>query len=116
MRCFVHQDIEAVGICRCCAKGTCAACAIPVTNGLACSRTCQPVAEEIAQLQLVGLRNQGIHRAQRMVQPVLAVILLGYGLWTVYTYPSWFFGWIFAAGGLAIAASLVVSSRRRRAG
>jgi hypothetical protein len=51
-----------------------------------------------------------------MVQPVLAVILLGYGLWTVYTYPSWFFGWIFAAGGLAIAASLVVSSRRRRAG
>jgi hypothetical protein len=114
MRCFVHQDIEAVGVCRCCAKGTCAACALPVTNGIACSEACRPVAEEIAQLQLVSLRNQGLHRAQRLVQPVVSLLMLAYGVWTVYAYPSWPIGWIFAAGGLAIVVSQLVSSRRRR--
>ncbi len=116
MRCFVHRDAEAVGVCRCCSKGMCAACAMPVTNGIACSDACRPIAEKIAQLQLVALRNQGLHRAQRVIQPVMATLLTAIGLWTVYTNPAWTEGWIFVAGGVVIGIALAFSSRRRRAG
>jgi hypothetical protein len=115
MRCFVHHDADAVGICKCCAKGTCAACAIVVTNGLACSEVCRPVAEDIAQLQLVTLRNQGIYRSQRLVQPVMAALFMVTGVSMIYSYPSWSLGWIFSAAGVVTGLALIVSSRRRRA-
>jgi len=114
MRCFVHHDAEAVGVCKCCFKGMCAACAIPVTNGLACSAACRPVAEDIAQLQLVGLRNQGIYRAQRLIQPTMTVLFLVTGASMVYSYPSWSLGWIFTGAGVVTGLAQIVSSRRRR--
>lgn len=114
MRCFVHHDAEAVGVCRCCFKGACAACAIPVTNGLACSAVCRPVAEDIAQLQLVTLRNQGIYRSQRLIQPAMAVLFVVTGASMVHSYPSWSLGWIFTAAGVVTGLAQIVSSRRRR--
>lgn len=116
MRCFVHHDAEAVGICKCCFKGACAACAIPVTNGLACSEVCRPVADDIAHLQLVSLRNQYLYRSQRLIQPTMAIIFLVTGASMVYSYPSWSMGWIFTAGGVVTGLALIFSSRRRRAG
>lgn len=115
MRCFVHHDAEAVGVCKCCFKGMCAACAIPVTNGLACSAVCRPVAEDIAQLQLVTLRNQGILRAQRLIQPVIAALFVLTGASAVYSYPSWSMGWLTMAAGVVMGVAQIVSSRRRRA-
>ena len=114
MRCFVHHDAEAVGVCRCCSKGMCASCAMPVTNGIACSDACRPIAENIAQLQLVALRSHGFYRAQRFIQPAMAVVLAAVGLWTVNANPAWTEGWIFLAGGVAVGIAMIVSSRRRR--
>jgi hypothetical protein len=36
MRCFKHQDKEAVGSCRACSKGLCSDCASDLGYGLAC--------------------------------------------------------------------------------
>jgi hypothetical protein len=74
------------------------------------------VAEDLAQLQLVALRNQGIYRSQRLIQPAMALVFLVTGVSIVYSYPSWAMGWIFTAAGVVTGLALVVSSRRRRAG
>jgi hypothetical protein len=47
MLCFIHQDREAVGACKACAKGLCPECAIDLGHGLAC----KGVHEEAVNLQ-----------------------------------------------------------------
>ena len=41
MRCFYHQDREAVGSCKSCGKGLCPDCAADVGKGLACRGRCE---------------------------------------------------------------------------
>ena len=41
MRCYYHQDKEAVGSCKSCAKGLCPDCAADVGKGLACRGHCE---------------------------------------------------------------------------
>lgn len=41
MRCFYHQDREAVGSCKSCGKGLCPECAADVGKGLACRGSCE---------------------------------------------------------------------------
>lgn len=41
MRCFNHQDREAVGICRSCRRGICVECAHEVGKSLACTGQCE---------------------------------------------------------------------------
>lgn len=37
MKCYKHQDIDAVGICKHCQRGLCVECAVDLEFGLACS-------------------------------------------------------------------------------
>jgi hypothetical protein len=41
MRCYYHQDKEAVGSCKSCGKGLCPDCAADVGKGLACRGHCE---------------------------------------------------------------------------
>lgn len=41
MRCFYHQDKDAVGSCKSCGKGVCAECAADLGKGLACRGRCE---------------------------------------------------------------------------
>jgi hypothetical protein len=41
MKCFDHQDRDAVGICKSCNKGLCRQCAADLGNGLACLNRCE---------------------------------------------------------------------------
>lgn len=41
MRCYYHQDQEAVGICKSCSKGLCGECCSDVGKGLACKDRCE---------------------------------------------------------------------------
>ena len=50
MRCFYHQDKEAVGTCKLCGKGVCPECAVDLTKGLACRGRCETDAQAIIQL------------------------------------------------------------------
>lgn len=41
MKCFRHPDFDAVGVCRACGKGVCAAtCAVETESGLTCGEAC----------------------------------------------------------------------------
>lgn len=41
MKCFYHQQSDAVGICRNCSKGLCQECVVDVRNGIACKNRCE---------------------------------------------------------------------------
>lgn len=51
MRCFYHQDREAVGLCKSCAKGVCAECAVDLGNSLACRNRCEERARSVIKVQ-----------------------------------------------------------------
>lgn len=50
MRCFYHEDREAVGTCKSCGKGLCRECAVDLNKGLACRGTCETDAQALIQL------------------------------------------------------------------
>jgi hypothetical protein len=50
MRCFYHQEKEAVGTCKSCGKGVCVECAVDLGKGLACRSRCEESARAIIQL------------------------------------------------------------------
>jgi hypothetical protein len=51
MRCYIHQDKEAIAICRACCKGLCPDCSVDVGRGLACrSGNCEQVTRDYIAL------------------------------------------------------------------
>src|SRR5579863_820975 len=50
MRCYYHEDQEAVGVCKSCGKGLCRECAVDLTKGLACRGHCEADAQAVIQL------------------------------------------------------------------
>jgi len=45
MNCFYHPNQEAIGTCKSCGKGLCAACATDLGKGLACRNRCEADAQ-----------------------------------------------------------------------
>ena len=41
MKCFYHQDRDAVGVCKSCERGVCSECAVDLGKGLACKDRCE---------------------------------------------------------------------------
>ena len=114
MECFAHEGKAAVALCKNCARGICRSCAIPVTNGFACSSQCSPVAESLSQLQLTSIRNTGLYRSQRLFQAVAAASLMAIGANFAYQYPQEYLGWVFLGAGLVFAVLLLFSVRGKR--
>lgn len=50
MKCFHHQDRDAVGSCKSCGKGLCAECAVDLGKGLACRGRCEDDAKDVIAL------------------------------------------------------------------
>jgi len=50
MRCFYHDEKEAVGSCKSCGKGLCRDCAVDLGKGLACRGRCEADAQALIQL------------------------------------------------------------------
>jgi len=55
MRCFNHEDADAVAICKNCNKALCHACTADVGNGVACSGSCE---DEVRALNELIRRNR----------------------------------------------------------
>jgi hypothetical protein len=90
MRCYYHQDKEAVGGCKSCGKGLCRECAADLGKGLACRGRCEAdVQAAIASVdrnvklsettsRLIGLgRSMWLSAATFYL--VLSVVFLGWG-------------------------------------
>ena len=50
MKCYYHNDIDAVAICKNCSKGLCKECAAELDDGIACKDRCEGQVEYINSL------------------------------------------------------------------
>jgi hypothetical protein len=85
MQCFNHHDVLAVGMCKHCYKGLCAACATDLGFGLACHGEHE---EQVGTVQAMLAKTARIHSANRSgkyVSPafflVMGLLFLGFGLY-----------------------------------
>lgn len=85
MNCFTHQAAPAVGICRACGKGVCAACAADTGAGLACPGACE---DRVLLLGRIVDSNAGMVRAadrqvwsSGMLGVVMGVLFLALAVW-----------------------------------
>jgi len=76
MRCYYHQDVEAVAVCKSCGRGLCPACAVDVGNGLACRNQCE---EEVRSLNRVINRNKTAHEKTSGAYARVALFYAGLG-------------------------------------
>jgi hypothetical protein len=116
VQCFAHPAESAVGICKSCGKGICRNCAIHVDRGLACSMECKPIAEGLSRWQKVAIRNVGLAAAQRLAQPLMAILFLAAGISFTALYGRGPLVWIFYGGSAVFALTSVMSWVRIRAG
>ena len=84
MNCFNHHDAPAVGMCKHCCKGLCAACAADLGFGLACREH----EEQVRSVHAMLARTARIHSANRSskyLSPafflVLGLLFLGFGVY-----------------------------------
>jgi hypothetical protein len=84
MRCFYHEDREAVGSCTSCGKGLCRECAVDLTKGLACRGRCeQDVSSVIALIDRnikIAPRTSQILETSRKVRSNTAILNLVMGV------------------------------------
>ena len=73
MRCFYHQEKEAVGTCRSCGKGLCPECAADLTKGLACRGRCEDDVRAVIELVDRNIKLQPT--AARLIQEAAHVWL-----------------------------------------
>ena len=116
MQCFTHSNEAAVGICKSCGKGVCRTCALQVVRGLACSEQCKPIAEGLSRWQKVAIRNVGLAAAQRLAQPLMAILFLGTGIYFSASYGRSPMVWIFYGGSAIFVLTGLMSWVRIRAG
>ena len=57
MRCFYHQDADAVGTCKHCARGLCLACARQRSGPLACPDRCETAVDAVERLVQGNIRG-----------------------------------------------------------
>jgi hypothetical protein len=50
MKCFYHQERDAIGTCKSCQRGLCAECAVEFREGLACRSRCEEDVEGIIRM------------------------------------------------------------------
>ena len=75
MNCFYHTSVEAIGICKSCAKGICVECATDTGHGLACKGRCEPQVIRIASLAERNFKHQTTVMRLRLIAPVLLLFL-----------------------------------------
>ena len=84
MKCYYHQENDAVGTCKSCSKGLCRECAIDVGKGLACEGCKQDVMDLITTINRnvkIGSNYKNI-RKNGMVQFAFVALLGGVFLCT----------------------------------
>ncbi len=97
MKCFDHQKIDAVGLCRYCFKGLCNECASEFEDGIACKGRCEEKAKDVASLVQYSVNSKKGMKYGKFLFPGFAMLLgllfAGYGI-----YCDNFFGFNTLAG------------------
>jgi len=84
MKCFYHQDKDAVAICKSCHRGVCADCSADVPPGIACRGKCEA---DVAALNLMLERSKTVcqktgvaYRRNALAVLIMGVVFIGIGL------------------------------------
>jgi len=95
VRCYYHSNVEAVGVCKSCQRGLCAACATDAPNGLACRGRCEA---RVAAIDALIERNLSSYRRTGLFLAFAGGLMMLVGLVTLRD------GWPFVILGLAFAS------------
>jgi hypothetical protein len=102
MKCFYHQDREAVGLCKACLKGLCVDCGVDLNVALACRGKHEDQARKLSRIQVrAGL-----------IGSMFPVILIAMGLlfatWGLLSQPISFFTVLFGIGLVVLAVVVTI--------
>jgi hypothetical protein len=85
MQCFNHHDVPAVGMCKHCCKGLCAACAADLGFGLACHGEHEEQVRVVHAMLAKTARIHSVNQLGKYVSPaffvVMGLLFLGFGLY-----------------------------------
>lgn len=85
MKCFYHQELDAIGICKKCQKGLCSECATDLEHGIACKGKHEKEAGEIEALISRNIKAVPLQAASVSVTNFqylfMGAIFAGYGFY-----------------------------------
>jgi hypothetical protein len=107
MRCYYHQDREAVGTCKSCGKGLCSECAVDLDKGLACRGRCEQDVRAVIQLVERNIRMEPtasrLLQSGRLARLAAGLFMLGSG--ALFLIFGLFEGFLF---GIALGSCFIV--------
>ncbi len=84
MKCYYHNESDAVGICKSCAKGLCPECAADVGNGIACKDRCEAKVEALVDLiernKTAYKKTSGAYSNMALFLVISGALILLFGL------------------------------------
>ena len=115
MKCYHHQEVDAVGLFKNCHKGICPECSALVDGSIACTETCQ---EEVVALNQMLERGKKVYKnlgkqwgPSIVINGIGGAFFLGFGIYTFGRTSAWLLiglGVIMMVG----AAMSVIQGRR----
>lgn len=114
MKCYNHNDNDAVGVCKSCLKGICTECATDIGGGLACSDECAQTARDSIDLVKRTVESQKDFRKGGALIGPMFFLFMGLGFIGFSLYKKGFgeFGYLF--GGLFVFFGLIFFMYNRR--
>lgn len=117
MKCFYHNSVDAVAICKNCNKGVCPQCAAEVGNGIACKSKCEA---EVAAINEIINRSKTAHQRSAsafsrnaIIYLMIGVLFVGWGGWDVQTRPALGL-FLLLAGAVFLAGALMSYSTSKK--
>lgn len=110
MRCFNHQDREAIGSCKACAKGLCPECAVDLGHGLSCKGPHEEIVESYSLILKFNARTVSAAPRNIYFAPVFCIAMGAMFMWFG---RDEYRGLLFIMGGLFIAYGVFMSARLR---
>ena len=116
MKCFYHNDMDAVGICKSCKKGLCIDCAVDLGKGLACKNYCEEDVKrliDISQDNIQYVSNTSkILRSSKTVGPTTSKIFIAFGIISIIVsiLPGMPFIPYFSIGALFLLCGIISNS------
>ena len=115
MKCFYHNESDALGICKHCQKGVCKECLSLVDNSISCKESCE---EDVAALNYMIEKGKKVYKnlgkqwsPAIIVNGVGGLFFIGFGIYNYAKSSSWLLiglGSIMLVGGI----SSVIQARR----
>jgi hypothetical protein len=101
MKCFYHNVIDAVAICKNCSRGICQDCAAELLNGVACKNRCEDEVEAVNRLinrnKTAYQKTSSAYSRNALIFLLLGILFLAFGGIHISSNSS--FGWFLILGG-----------------